>query len=314
MKQATQYMANLIFQRKILKNFLLLNLSILGMNLYAYNIPSVNLGSSNILDGGPIRPHPGFYLFENVNYYYSNKFLDHEGKPLGSIKSPVYDSWSAVTQAAYQSDTKTLLKGKWGVSASLPLVLASNISRNIFGISSSGAGLGNLFLGAYLQWDTVMFVHRFEFDVAFPIGKNKEPVQTVNPSSNFIYIDPYWAATLYLTKNWGISWRINYLWCTQDKVNHIRTGDAIHLNYSMEYQVYPRLFAAINGYFLQQLQCNKFCNVNIPNSKTRIFSVGPGILYFFPEEFTFMAYFYVERKVLNSSQGVKAIMRLIKHF
>jgi hypothetical protein len=307
-------------KRQYVKFFFLLSLWTLPINIHAYNIPPIGLGSSNILDGGPIRPNPGFYLFEHLSYYYSNKFLDHQGKPLGAVSSPIFVSWAMVTKAAYQSATKTLLRGKWGVSASLPLVLTANISPNRLGISSSGSGFSNLFLGAYLQWDTItlgdrpFFVHRFEFDAVFPIGKNKQPVHNINPSSNFIYLDPYWAATLYFTKDWAVSWRINYLWCTQDKVNKIRTGDAIHFNYSMEYQIYPKLFVAINGYFLQQLQYNKLCNVDIPNSKTRIFSVGPGALYFFPEEFTFVAYFYVERKVLNSSQGVRAIMRLIKHF
>ena len=134
-----------------------------------YNEPYLGLGYDSILTGGPIRPKPGWYWVEYNQYYHTNNFLDYQGEPLGCVPSPEYNAFATVAEVVYQSDAEVLFKGKWGVSASLPLLLYSKVHKNALDVTSSGEGFGDFGLALYLQWnpvtvhDRAVFVHRIEF-------------------------------------------------------------------------------------------------------------------------------------------------------
>lgn len=299
---------------------ILTSLAFMPQALMAYTLPRVNLGSNNILDGGPIRPHPGFYWQEFLQYYHADKFLNDQGCLLGNVKSPTFANTILVTQMVYQAKKSKLFRGAFGGVVSLPIVLSSHVSKNFLNISDAGSGFGNLALGGYFQFNAIMhkdrpvFIHRLELDVFLPVGTNKYPQKTTNPASIMTYIDPYWAATLFLTQKCAASWRMHYLWCAQNKKTNIKPGQTFHMNYSLEYNLFPHCWVAINGYYLQQLKESKLCGVEIPNSKERVFAVGPGALYILPKEYFLFGYFYVEKLVHNRPEGVKAVLRLVKHF
>ena len=286
----------------------------------AYTLPRVNLGSNNILDGGPIRPDPGFYWQENIQYYHSDTFFDHNGNKLGGIKSPTINSVSIVNQLIYQAKPNKRVCGSFGGVLSVPIVLSSHISKNTLNITDAGSGFGNIALGGYIQFNSInyknrpLFIHRIELDVFLPIGTNKYPQKTTNPAAIMTYIDPYWAATLFFSEKLAASWRLHYLWCARNKKTNIKPGQTFHMNYSMEYNLFPHCFVAISGYYLQQLKDSTLCGVDIPNSKERVFGIGPGALYIFPKEYYLFGYLYVERQVRNRPQGIRAVMRLVKHF
>lgn len=288
--------------------------------LCGYGVPPLNLGGSNILDGGPLRPKAGFYWLQYLTYYTTNKFLDANGNCLGNIPSPHFDYLATAFQFIYFADKKLVANGNWGVAAAIPVVLSTKITANSLGITNSGAGIGNLILGGFLQWDPIkikerpIFVHRFEIDIAFPSGKNEEPFFLINPATNFFYFNVYWAATLYFTPQWAISWRLNYLWCNPNKRTNIKTGDTFYMSYSMEYNVAPNVFAAINGYFLQQLKNNSFCGIEMANGRERVLGIGPGIAAFLPKNFILLGHFYGELLARNRTQGLRAVLRLIKRF
>ena len=67
-----------------------------------YFLPAVNLGSSNFLDGGPLRPRPGWYWTQYGEYYYTDTYLDACGKSLGDGLSPAYNALVTLTAVAYQ--------------------------------------------------------------------------------------------------------------------------------------------------------------------------------------------------------------------
>ena len=288
--------------------------------LIGYTLPRVNLGSNNILDGGPIRPNPGFYWQEIFQYYHADKFLNNEGCPLAGVKSPTFSSIVLVSQLVYQAKRSRMFRGAFGGVVSLPIVLSSHISKNFLNISDAGAGVGNLVLGGFLQFNVInyksrpLFIHRLELDVFLPVGTNKFPQKTTNPASIMTYIDPYWAATLFLTEKCAASWRMHYLWCAQNKKTNIKPGQTFHMNYSLEYNLFPHCWVAINGYYLQQLKESTLCGVDIPHSKERVLAVGPGALYILPKEYFLFGYLYVEKLVHNRPQGIKAVVRLVKHF
>ncbi len=289
--------------------------------ILGYGLPGVNLGFTNILDGGPVRPNPGIYWQQYLQYYTTQRFLNSEGKPLGGgISSPRFRSLTTITQGVYQCKMTLPLKGMPGFTFGLPTVIYSKINRNVLGIESSGSGFGNLGLGIYIQWGAVMhkgrplFIHRLNFDFAIPMGKNKLPEKQINPSSTFFNCGPHWAATLFLSHKWSLSWRLYYLWNAQNEKINFRAGDAMYVNYSLAYELYPHLFFGAVGYALGQLHNNRANGVTIPDSKERVFGAGPGIAYFISSDIVFFSYLYLEGGVRNRSQGTSFISRIVMHF
>jgi anthranilate 1,2-dioxygenase (deaminating, decarboxylating) large subunit len=304
----------------ILKKIIYCCALLAAQGLNGYGLPPINLGGTNILAGGPLRPTPGFYWQEFLSFYTTDKFLDADGKLLGGVPSPRFDAWALSTQLVYFSDKRFLADAHWGVIAALPLILSAKVTPNSLGASSSGGGFGNLILGFFLQWDPIkinnrpFFVHRLEFDVSFPSGKNSEPVHNINPGTQFFYFNLSWAATLFFTRKWAASWRINYLWSNPNKVSKLKAGDAFYISYSTEYRMFPKTFVAINGYFLQQLKNNSRCEVEIPRSRERVFGIGPGFATLLPRDFILLGHFYVESMAINRTQGLRTIFRVIKQF
>jgi hypothetical protein len=288
--------------------------------IVSYGLPGLGLGYTNILDGGPVRPYPGIYLQQWLQYYTTQRFLNHEGKPLGGLPSPRFRTLVAATEFVYQFDYEMRLGGMPGVVMALPLVLYSNIEENALGIESSGAGFGNLVLGAFVQWPAIMrngrpiFIHRLEFDFAIPLGKNELPQKQINPNNTFFYCAPEWSATLYLSRKWSLSWSLSYVWNAQNEKIDFQAGDAFFCDYSLAYEAYPHLYIGAVGYALQQIHNNKELGLSIKNSKERVFGTGPGMAYFFPHDFELFSYLYLEAGVRNRTQGTNFILRLVKHF
>jgi hypothetical protein len=299
---------------------LLFPLIIADQQLSGYGLPRINLGSNNILDGGPIRPKPGFYWQEAFQYYHSDNFLDHRGKKIDGCSSPSLDSVVIANQLVYQAKPMNCLHGSLGAVISIPVVPYSHVSNNKLNRHSASVGCGNPAIGCYLQFNPIeynnrpFFVHRIELDVFLPVGTNKFPKKTLNPAAIMTYIDPYWAATLFISEKLATSWRMHYLWCARNKKTNIKPGQTFHINYSLEYEIIPKLFIAASGYYLQQLYNDKLCAQEIPHSKERILGIGPGALYFLPKNYYLFGYLYFEKMARNRPQGIRAVMRLVKYF
>lgn len=305
---------------RIIRCLLFYYLCVASQSLLGYGLPSVALGSNNILDGGPIRPFPGFYWIQFLRNYQSNKFVDHQGKAIPQIANPHLNVWAAAFQLVYQTKGHFFPHAKGGVSVALPIVLSSHINSNLAGIKTSGAGVGDLVTGIYLQWEALMrkdkplFVHRLEFDMAWPIGKHRALLQTINPGNGFFFFNTGWAATFYFNDTWSTSWRLNYLWCAENNKTHLKAGNAYHMSYSLTYRMTQRFFFAANCYYLQQLSNNRLCGIEVPNSKERVLGIGPGALYAFSKSMYLFGYFYYESQVRNRPQGTNLIFRFVKHF
>ena len=288
--------------------------------IIGYGLPQLGLGYTNILEGGPIRPKPGIYWQHWLQYYTTKRFLDEKGKPLGGVPSPRFRDVEYVTDFAYQFEKELFLGGMPGLEVVLPFTLASKIEKNELNIKSSGSGVGDLGLSAYIQWPALfhngrhVFIHRLEFGFTIPLGKNKLPEKQINPSRAFFYCGPTWSATLYFSYKWNLSWDLDYVWCAHNEKIDFRAGDAVFGNYSLAYEPCPRLYIAAAGYFLQQLHNNKSLGLMVPHSKERIFGIGPAVSYFHSHNLIFFTYLYLEAGVRNRTQGTNLISRLVLHF
>lgn len=306
---------------KLLKLFIftIAFLTIQSSTIFSYHLPvALNLGSTNILDGGPKVDSPGFYLVQYQFNYYAHKFLDECGKPLGGVKSPIFNTFAIFTELLYQSKIK-FLGGCPGASIILPPVVFSYTSCNSLDLTAQ-SGWGNPAVSLFFQWDMIdyknrpLFNHRLGTLIFLPYGTNKLPEKTLNPADILTAVDTYWAASLYPTEHWAVSTRLMYLWISQNKKTKITPGTTFHLNYSTEYEVYKDYWISINGYYLQQLHNSTQYGVEIPDSKERIFSAGPGFLFFLPQNFTLLGHLYFETKTQNRTEGITAYLNFIKYF
>lgn len=288
--------------------------------LFGYGLPGVNLGFTNILDGGPVRPNPGIYWQQYLQYYTSQRFLNAQGKPLLGLSAPRFRLLDTITQFVYQFDHISRLRGMPGFVLGLPTVLYCKANKNELGIKSSGSGFGNLGCGLFTQWLPIMhkgrplFIHRLEFDFSIPLGKNKLPEKNINPSNTFFYCGPHWAATLYLSHKWSLSWRLHYLWNAQNEKINFRAGDALYVNFSLAYEVYPNVHCGAVGYALGQLHNNRANGMAIPDSRERVVAAGPGVAYFYTQDIVFFSYLYLEGAVRNRTEGTSFISRVVMHF
>lgn len=105
----------------------------------AIGLPRVNLGLSSFLDGGPLRPHPGFYWQQFVRYYTSSKLLDSDGKERLGLPSPPINSVATSLQLIYQRKQSLLPNAQAGFVVSLPLVLYSKIGDNSLIVSQDAS-------------------------------------------------------------------------------------------------------------------------------------------------------------------------------
>jgi hypothetical protein len=289
---------------------------------HAYFGPFINLGGSSFLDGGPLRQRPGWYLQQVNEFYHTDRLLDGEGKLLFGVPSPRYNTVVGITQVIYQTRFAIVPKGRLGFEATLPYALYSHVQKNSIGINTSGAGMGDLVLGVFIQSDAIfkgtrpVFVHRVEFNTSFPTGKNKEPLKFINPGNGVYFIDPYWAATLYFNERFSGTWRLHYLWVSRHPKTRIQYGQAMHLNFALEYAFTRQFYFGLNGYWLKQLQNSNLDGVPIPDSKEYLLALGVGALYSFDPDFNFVIFanFYAEFNVHNRPQGVKAVLRFFKFF
>ncbi len=287
------------------------------------SLPPVNLGRSSFLDGGPLRPRPGFYFQQYLVGYHSNKIIDAYGNALGNSDSPHSSLIGSTTQFICQFQPHFFSHAQTGMDISLPAALYAHIDKNKFGIQTTNHGLGNIFIGMFMQFNPIfihhnrpLFVHRIEFVAAFPTGQSNSSPLIITPGTDFMYLDPYWAFTLYFSRTWAMSCRIHYLWCAESHSTQVQQGSTIHANFSLEHAILPRFWIGINGYFLQQLRNDKRKGVSIPETKECVLALGIGGVYATNERIDFVMFlnFYAECLARNRPQGISLVFHILKYF
>lgn len=305
---------------KFLRLLFLLSFGLGFENLIGYHLPYVDLGLSNFFCGVPFREDNGWYFLQYEQYYSAHKFLDGKGNLLDGLPSPSYKSWGGITSLAYQSNQR-FLDGRIGTLVGMPYFFSSKLSNNLLGLKSSGKGLGDLFTGLFLQWDSVerndrpIFQQNAGFILSFPTGKwigCRDNV--INPGNKLVFFSPYWAYTFFITSKFTFSGYIYYIFNSKNFATNIKPGQALDFIYNLLYQVKDNFFVGFNGYFLQQIQNDKLNGNVILHSKERVLGSGFGALYR-PSDETYLAFhLYFESLARNRTQGTNFILRWVQLF
>jgi anthranilate 1,2-dioxygenase (deaminating, decarboxylating) large subunit len=319
---------------KLMRHVVLLSLStalLCAVTARSYDLPTVNLGLTSFFDGGP-PAGPGFYFTQYFEYYHANKFATDGGNTslLPNGAKPTIEVFVGLSQLVYQSDQKILLGGKWGVDFILPAV-DYDVEPKSPWLTDNGAGIGDILIGPFLQWDPIMgekgpiFMHRVEFQCILPTG-SYSPNDDLNAGANFFSFNPYWAATWFVVPKWSLSWRVHYLWNDENDspdrnvpafagARKTQAGQAVHLNWATEYEVIEkRLHVGVNSYFLTQFTDTKVDGAEVAGRREQVLGVGPGAVYHFSKEDHLFLNTYFEMDARNRAEGQRFVLRFVHHF
>ncbi len=302
--------------------FVLLSLilSLCSCSIEAYRMSGTNLGLTSFLDGGPIRPSPGWYQETYLRCYTTDTYHDRWGDPLiPNTAAPRLTSLATILQATYQFN-RVIIQAMPGVGVGFPIILYSTLEPNVLNVVSKQAGFGDLGFACFLQFLPVfykerpIFINRINLGFTFPVGRTGSLTE-ITPGLGYWTITPYWAVTFFASKHCALSWRLHYVHAfNENRKTHIHPGDAIYLNFSAAYEYYHNLWLGINGYFLKQVHNNRLSGKVIPNSKERVLGIGGGGMYHFKKHFYLFANIYAECDAQNRPQGINSVLRLVISF
>lgn len=294
------------------------------MPAYALNQPAVNLGFTNFLDGA--SPGPGWYLTEYLQIVHASKLENDFGIP----EDANIDAFINLNQVIYQSDIN-FLGGNPGVDIIVPLV---DLDINHPFLKAQD-GVGDVLIGPFMQWGDAVngpkmlfgrpSFHRIELQITAPTGENSNDY-ALNPGADVWTINPYYSFTYFITPKLTTSWRIHYLWSSENKnadflggaFEDVQAGQAIHFNYALAYQVSDILRLGVAGYYLNQFEEDDYSGPGAgpfeDDSEEEVFAIGPGLVLHINKDLTFMGAVNFETSADNRPEGVRSTLRLIWKF
>lgn len=300
-------------------------------HLWAFEEPTVNLGASSFFDGMAAvdnsNAESGIYFNQYLQWYSAGRFNDNNGNAIPH--TPKLNVYTSLTQLIYLANKPHFFGARLGIDALIPIV-SLNPSPNNTAFNANSGVLGDLCIGPAIQFDPIMhgtnvlFMHRIDLDVFVPTGSYNRN-DAFNPGANFLSVNPYWAATLFLGSDLVASWRIHYLW---NDVNNepdlaiyplgtktVQAGQAVHLNFDLAYNIYAHhLYGGINGYYFKQITESKFNGVSAAGTEERVVGVGPGIAYILNKNLEFFLNGYFEAAVANRPTGTRLNAMFAFHF
>ena len=269
--------------------------------------PSVNLGDTSFLDavGGP-----GLLIEEIADGYRSGAVNNGPGMPRFSGSKSI----SGLTHVVWVSKHHFL--GAW---AGAELIVIPALVDT--GTRGSASGLGDLTVSPLvLQWKEwhagpVRLQQRVVFDFELPVGQYRQ-TSAVNLSGNAFTVHPYYAITVFPTKYIETSWRVHYLWNSENSsppleagVRSTQAGQAIHLNATLGYKLPHGVWVGANGYYLKQVTDPRSNGQNLTNSPEQVGSIGPGAVWD-RGRYVFFVNYYHEVGAVNRPEGDKLVLRM----
>jgi len=273
----------------------------------------VGLGTTTMLDAeGGVGS-----LFQVLGTgYHATRINDAKGD-----EAPVdfrQDAQSLLLHYVYTSTLK-LLGAYVGGEVILPV---SHVNLRADALRDSTSGVGDAILGVVLQWQKLTlfdrpFSARFDLNVVAPTGSFDRD-EAVNLGNKLWQISPYIATTLRLSERWEISNRINYNWSSVSRRQPYATlhetaqpGDQLAVNLSASYAINETWRIGVGSYILRQLSESRTDGTRIPDSRQRVFGVGPSVRWSHGRTMV-IASGYKEFEAQNRSEGNQGVLRLMR--
>jgi hypothetical protein len=262
--------------------------------------------------------------------YYQNYFLFFKSVDLriGSHKAPgefKLSQTALLNQYAYVSKKKVLggFLGGEIIVPTLNVHLTSNGSR------SKDHGLGDIFLGSFIQGDKktlclgkfqMPFFWRALGGVFVPSGAYDHH-QQVNVGCNLYTLHTYFSSTLFLTPAWEVSSRFMYSWHTKNNDyglarDNLKPGQLFNVHFSTSYALREWVRPGIIGDYWRQTTDDRL-NGNDLRGRELAFSLGPGVVFEHAvgkTKLVLICHSLFDLKVRNRPEGDLHVARLVVPF
>lgn len=281
---------------------------------------TIDLGATSFFDGigGNGLTYIGYLRFSN-----GNSIKDASGNTIPAFQNPSIQTTTFISQFVYQFANPKILGAHPGLDLLIPVVNTnSKFSPYGAALDSNGAGLSDVLVGAFLQWDPMVnaagavWSNRFELIANLPVGRY-DARKDINPGSNFYSLNPNWASTLLFARGWEASWRLNYLYNFSNHdpsgsapldlegapVSATKAGQAIWLNFALSYEVVPNVHVGANGYYLKQITDDQVNGVAQKNTRERVLGIGPGVMWRAGQKAVLYLNAYTETAVQNRTRN-----------
>ncbi len=277
--------------------------------------PPINLGLASFMDaeGGP-----GLLVQSQNTAYKATRTLDAEGDRVpGHFRQ---ETETSLLHVAYTTPYK-LAGGYVGFEALVPFV---NVDVDAPGLDASRFGVGDLILGAFLQWSDFnaggdRFAARADFVLIAPTGQYSA-YRPLNAGFNVWELAPYVTTTWHVSEKWEISGRLSYNWNAVNdapaaalEARSMQAGQQVSLNIGTSYAVAPGWRAGIAAYRLQQLTDAKIDGRPLLGRNQRVWGAGPGLLWS-DGHWSVVGNLYKEFAARNRPEGYEAVLRLVAVF
>ncbi|HEY8906772.1 MAG TPA: transporter [Rhodoferax sp.] len=233
---------------------------------------SYNGGVENFMTGA--APPPGFYVVEYGNVYSADTLKDGSGNtiPVPGFKVKAV---AAATRFVW-STRENMLGGNLVWHAIVPLV---DLEVSAAGASQHKSGVGDITFGPAISFHHSPALHSvLALDFVAPtgeydknnlanIGRNYWSLQPVFTMSQ---IDPHGF-------NWDFKATLN-LARTNNATNY-RSGNELYVDYSAGFGLGNGWTVGAGGYWMQQLNADTSNGVDVANSRTKAFAIGPSVKY-----------------------------------
>jgi hypothetical protein len=256
---------------------------------------SYPMGAENYLTGA--MPPPGFYTLAFINRYSADKLKDGAGNTVPvdfSVRA------TAVSPRFVWVTGNTLFGGQVAHAVIVPLV---DLDVSVAGAQQGKRGLGDITVTAVaLGYHHSENLHSVvALDIIAPTG-SYERNRLANIGRNYWAIQPVYTVSRMNPKGWNWDVKLMYDFNFKNTDTDYRSGQEVHVDYSVGYGVAPNWVVGIGGYAYRQTTDDELHGADIGN-RGRSFAIGPSIKYDNGKGFFVTAKLQEETGVRNRAEG-----------
>lgn len=259
-------------------------------------------GTENTFIG--YMPPPGLYALFYSSHDRLTSLRDNNGSRLNTPFNVTVNSLA--TRAVWVTEKK-LLGGDLAWHAVLPLL---TINAEIAGRSEKRKGLGDIVVGTGLGYHPSEKVHySVGLDVTLPTGSYSRN-KIANLGRNYWNIEPVFALSYVQDKALNADVKLMYDFNMKNKATNYRSGQELHMDYSVGYAFGNGWITGVGGYLYKQTTNDKRNGIVVPNKKGRAVGIGPSIAYHNGKGFLITAKLQRDYGVRNRARGNSFKMKL----
>jgi len=254
-----------------------------GSPALALNSSSFN-GTADFYAGA--APPPGLHLI-NYNVYMNLKRIESTGRGMVDGRGTL----AAIAFRPIYVASTGILGGSFLLHSIIPLyTVEANVTARtpagVIAVQGHDGGVGDVYFGAGLAWHRPTWHWLVVLDVITPTG-SYDATKPINAGNNAFIIEPVVAVSGLFQNGIEASAKLMYSYHTKNGafvepgsgLTGYQTGQAVHMDYMLNYAFTPELKVGVTGWVWEGLQDDAIGGVRRADTRDREFSMGPAVRY-----------------------------------